>query len=323
MVLIVMDITIGNKNFNYMKKNIKYFLISIILISSFSGCGDSDSGGAENNNAQHQKQSENGNKYGNRPDNAGNNSDNQHSGDMNNSNSQSHENRPDDAGNHSNSEKKIQVDEDGNVLNSQILNGIESDEVNQTERELLLLMREEEKFARDVYITLNNKWGNETNIFKNIGKAEQTHVDLIQDLLKRYDIPDPVTNEDEVGKFENQDLQDLYDKLINKGERSLEDALEVGAMVEDKDIKDLEDSIVQTDNEDVKVVFQGLIDGSENHMRGFLKALSQEKGYSSTNSDLYKPNYITQERYDQIFETDPNNSVGTTANGEAPPSIPE
>ena len=215
------------------------------------------------------------------------------------------------------------LDEDGNVLNSQILDGIEPAEVNQTERELLLFIREEEKLARDVYITLNNKWGDQTNVFENIRKAEQTHTDLIQELLERYDIPDPVTNEDEVGKFENQDLQDLYDKLINKGERSLEDALEVGATIEDYDIKDLEDSIVQTDNEDFKVVFQGLIDGSDNHMRGFLKALSQEKGYSSTNPDLYKPQFISQERYDQIFETNPNNSVGTTANGEAPPSIPE
>ena len=242
---------------------------------------------------------------------------------MNNSNSQSQGNRPDNAGNQNSSEKKIQVDEDGNVLNSQILDGIEPAEVNQTERELLLFIREEEKLARDVYITLNNQWGDQTNVFENIRKAEQTHTDLIQELLERYDIPDPVTNEDEVGKFENQDLQDLYNSLIDKGERSLEDALEVGATIEDYDIKDLEDSIVQTDNEDFKVVFQGLIDGSDNHMRGFQKALSQEKGYSSTNPDLYKPNYITQERYDQIFETDPNNSVGTTANGEAPPSIPE
>ena len=308
-----------------MKKYFQSFLVSSILLSSFSGCGDSDSGngGAGNNNAQHQEQSENGNKYGNRPDNAGNNSDNQHSGDMNNSNSQSHGNRPDDAGNHDSSEKKIQVDEDGNVLNSQILNGIEPAEVNQTERELLLFIREEEKLARDVYITLNNKWGDQTNVFENIRKAEQTHTDLIQELLERYNIPDPVANEAEVGKFENKELQDLYNSLIDKGERSLEDALEVGATIEDYDIKDLEDSIIQTDNEDFKVVFQGLIDGSDNHMRGFLKALSQEKRYTSTNPDLYTPQFISQERYEQIFETNPNNAVGTTADGEAPPSIPE
>ena len=38
----------------------------------------------------------------------------------------------------------------------------------------LSFMREEEKLARDVYITLYNKWG--VNIFTNISSSEQTHM---------------------------------------------------------------------------------------------------------------------------------------------------
>lgn len=42
----------------------------------------------------------------------------------------------------------------------------------------LLYMREEEKLARDVYITLYEKWG--IPVFNNISNRESDHNDLIQ-----------------------------------------------------------------------------------------------------------------------------------------------
>jgi hypothetical protein len=53
----------------------------------------------------------------------------------------------------------------------------------------LTFMVEEEKLARDVYTTLYAKTG--LNQFKNISKAEQTHMDLVRGLLKTYGIKDP------------------------------------------------------------------------------------------------------------------------------------
>jgi hypothetical protein len=62
----------------------------------------------------------------------------------------------------------------------------------------LAFMVEEEKLARDVYATLYAKTG--LNQFKNINKAEQTHMDLMRGLLKTYGIKDPTIGK-AVGKL--------------------------------------------------------------------------------------------------------------------------
>ena len=54
------------------------------------------------------------------------------------------------------------------------------------EKDHLLLMREEEKLARDVYQALNAKWNHRT--FSNISKSEQQHMDSLKVLLDRYGI---------------------------------------------------------------------------------------------------------------------------------------
>ena len=50
----------------------------------------------------------------------------------------------------------------------------------------LLWMREEEKLARDVYLTLADLWG--LRPFTNIARSEQSHMDSVAFLLDRYDI---------------------------------------------------------------------------------------------------------------------------------------
>jgi len=54
--------------------------------------------------------------------------------------------------------------------------------VNETQG--LIMMREEEKLARDVYTTLNAKWGE--NVFANISRAESQHMNAVGNLLTRY-----------------------------------------------------------------------------------------------------------------------------------------
>ena len=51
----------------------------------------------------------------------------------------------------------------------------------QAEKDGLILMREEEKLARDVYLHSFDLYG--VQIFSNISNAEQTHMDRILDLL--------------------------------------------------------------------------------------------------------------------------------------------
>lgn len=159
----------------------------------------------------------------------------------------------------------------------------------------MLHMREEEKLARDVYITLYNKW--KLPIFKNISKSETWHMHMVKLLLDKYNIPDPVEKTGNVvGVFENEDIQNLYNQLVDKGLLSLEDALTVGATIEDLDIKDLEDAIDRSDNEDIDLVYENLMKGSRNHMRAFV-------GMLRNNGWDYTPQYISQDYFDQIVNS--------------------
>ncbi|MEO2154642.1 MAG: DUF2202 domain-containing protein [Nanoarchaeota archaeon] len=143
-----------------------------------------------------------------------------------------------------------------------------SNQLSEKEKKELLLMREEEKLARDVYLTLYNKWG--LPIFKNIARSEQNHMDAVKVLIEKYGLEDPVeeTN-DEIGVFKNPELQQLYYQLVNKGSQSIEDALEVGKLIEEKDIEDLEKAISKTNHYDIKIIYNYLMRGSYHHLRAF------------------------------------------------------
>ena len=86
------------------------------------------------------------------------------------------------------------------------LASLPSETISTEEREDLLYMREEEKLARDVYTTLYEKWN--MQIFANIAQSEQTHTEAVRDLLDKYSIADPVTD-DAIGVFQNETLADL------------------------------------------------------------------------------------------------------------------
>jgi hypothetical protein len=167
--------------------------------------------------------------------------------------------------------------------------------LNDTEKQWLIHMREEEKLARDVYLTLYERWG--LPIFKNIARSEQNHMDAIKVLLDKYNLTDPVEETgDEIGKFVDPKLQELYNQLVEEGSKSIVDALKVGATIEDLDIKDLEEAISQTDNEDIKLVYENLMRGSRNHLRAFESMLRQ---YGSS----YQCQFISQEECNEIIST--------------------
>ena len=129
----------------------------------------------------------------------------------------------------------------------------------------LLIMREEEKLARDVYQVLSSKWN--VRIFSNIAVSEQRHFDAIGTLISRYKLTDPA--QETAGVFTNRELQALYNELIAKGSASLPDALQVGVTIEETDIDDLKAEIAVTHNKDVLTVYGNLLSGSLNHLSAF------------------------------------------------------
>lgn len=157
----------------------------------------------------------------------------------------------------------------------------------------LVFMREEEKLARDVYAAMLSRWG--IKVFANIGASEQMHMDAVQLLLTRYALPDPAATT-LPGQFENTTLQGLYDTLVASGQVSLVAALQVGAEIEDLDIRDLRAIKATVDNADILLVYESLEKGSRNHLRAFHDNLLRQGG-------SYTPKYLTQAEYDAIVNS--------------------
>ncbi len=167
------------------------------------------------------------------------------------------------------------------------------DHISLAEKEMLIFTREEEKLARDVYISFSALYN--IPVFEKIYKSEQIHMDKVLCLLIHYNIEDPAS--DLIGVFKDPFLQELYNSLIADGSASLTEALIVGATIEDLDMVDLRECIHQTENEAIITIFGSLMCGSGNHLRSFIKLLE--------NLDVeYTPQYLTQVEYEQILEED-------------------
>jgi hypothetical protein len=165
--------------------------------------------------------------------------------------------------------------------------------LSEEEREGLLLMREEEKLARDVYTYLGERW--DARSFLNIAESEQEHMDEVRLLLDKYGLSDPVRS-DEIGAFTNQRLSSLYKELTERGSVSSSEGFMVGALIEDLDISDLENLIGRTDNEDIRILYHNLNKGSRNHLRAFVRQLERE-------GLKFSPQYISPAYFDKIVKS--------------------
>ena len=145
-------------------------------------------------------------------------------------------------------------------------------QLTQAEIDGLLFMREEEKLARDFYLTLYNQW--HLPIFSNIASSEVMHMSRVKDLLDRYGLPDPAAGK-AVGQFTNPILQQLYNDLMVRGSQSSTEALKVGVAIEEVDIKDLKGYIAATNKTDIKQVYNNLLNASYNHLSAFNNQLGK------------------------------------------------
>ncbi|PKL77263.1 MAG: ferritin [Candidatus Melainabacteria bacterium HGW-Melainabacteria-1] len=189
----------------------------------------------------------------------------------------------------------VQVDSSGstrlidNLLN-QALAQMPKSELSEAEKTGLLQMREEEKLAQDVYLSLAGLWP-QARQFQNISGSEASHTESVRQLLERYQIIDPALKE--TGKFSSVAMQNLYDSLTTQGKTSLIAALQVGLEIEELDIADLQTLSKSIDQEDIRLVYQELERGSRNHLRAFHNALKTAGG-------TYKAKHLSQSAFDAI-----------------------
>jgi hypothetical protein len=141
------------------------------------------------------------------------------------------------------------------------------------QKDMLFYIYQEEKVARDVYITLGNIYTNE-NTFASIQLSEHRHMDSAKELCEKYDVSTEGVDEDDVGSFVLPVLQELYDTCVSEGEKSLLDALKIGELIEYTDIEDLEHAMVGMPN-DIVNVFENLKEGSLSHLDAFQTAIAR------------------------------------------------
>jgi hypothetical protein len=193
-------------------------------------------------------------------------------------------------------------------------------ELNDTEIHHLEFIREEEKLARDVYIELYKDYP--LSVFASIAKSEQRHTDAVANLLSYYQLPDPFI--DQHGAFTSDYIQFLFDWLTAVGKQSMEQALLVGAFIEEYDILDIWKAESETNEERINFVYKNLYEGSYNHLDGFMtnyqgrfnKVYDPDQNYLITpdSFDLpagfVEPDLLTQEQFDEILCYDPSKTRG-------------
>lgn len=185
----------------------------------------------------------------------------------------------------------------------------------------LVFMREEEKLARDVYLTLSTLYPAEP-AFANIGEgSEQTHTDTVRDMLATYNIadPNPDANDlpDSIGVFTGADygwyFTEKFNYLVSWGSQSVLDALYVGAFIEELDMIDIvgcpkvivetdngigegECGLTYTDEPPLQNMYTHLVDGSKDHLRAYVKNIETIIGEGN-----YVAQILTQEEVDAIL----------------------
>jgi hypothetical protein len=156
----------------------------------------------------------------------------------------------------------------------------------------LKFMREEEKMARDVYQTLDRQWN--VRSFSNIAEAEQRHMNRVKMVMESYGVVDPVVN-DQVGVFTNPQLSAMYVQLVKRGQTSRQEALKVGALIEETDIKDLRDRLNATADPQLKNLYNNLLQGSYNHLQAFVRQIERQGG-------SYIPQVLSQQEVKAILD---------------------
>lgn len=165
--------------------------------------------------------------------------------------------------------------------------------LSQEEKAGLLMMREEEKLAHDVYQALYRRW--QLPVFANISRSETQHMAAMAMLLHYYGLDDPVQEQE--GRFTDKKLQNLYNELVDVGKRSYADALKVGAQIEELDIADLNRLAAGTQQTAILGVYAQLTRGSRNHLRSFHRQLQ-------VIGENYQPQHLPVAEYEAIVTSE-------------------
>jgi len=201
----------------------------------------------------------------------------------------------------------------------------------------LIFMRSEEKLARDVYLTLADLYPNQPVFLTIATKAEQTHTDRMLDMLDKFKIKDPEPETapdtapppDQIGVFQNYYFAEYfsgkYYYLVDTAKIGLLDALYVGALIEELDMRDIDicnDALYEyyprqlpeypdcgglsaTAVRALQNTLGNLLAGSENHLCAFISQIGPIMV-----DPCYKAQYLGQEEVIEIIASQCEEFIG-------------
>jgi hypothetical protein len=194
----------------------------------------------------------------------------------------------------------------------------EDSKLDRVEAAHLTFMREEEKLARDVYLTFAELYPQQDVFFTIATKSEQTHTDTLRDKLDQFELPDPNPDANRLpkslGVFNGEEwgwyFTEKYRELTEIGADSELAALYVGALIEELDMRDIADcpqvmvdagyrapcGLNYTDELALINAYRFLIDGSKNHLRAFVGQIETVIGVGN-----YEAQYLNQQEVDAIL----------------------
>ena len=143
--------------------------------------------------------------------------------------------------------------------------------LNDEQKEMLFFIYQEEKMARDVYVTLAKTYKNET-MFRVMQIAEDKHLECAKGLCDIYGVDRSSVDEDLIGELESPLLKTLYDVYIEQGKSSLRDAIEIAEFMEDTH-KDMVEHASVGMPSDVVSVYEKLKKGSLNYPDTFERVI--------------------------------------------------
>lgn len=146
------------------------------------------------------------------------------------------------------------------------------DMLTKDQKEMLFFIYQGKKAARDIFITLGDIYKDE-NSFALIQFSRQRHMECARELCDIYGVETSQIDESHLGRFESLVLQTMYDACIEKGEKSIHDALEVAQFIEATEIQDLEHASIGMPNYVVNV-YDNIKKRNLRHLGTFQAALS-------------------------------------------------
>jgi hypothetical protein len=161
------------------------------------------------------------------------------------------------------------------------------------DEKLIRKMYEGEKLSYDLYTEFFNRWG--LKVFDQVREIKALHMLKINYVMGINGIPGGTGSAgSESGKYENREIQALYNEYTVLGNISDVAALETAALIEENEISALRSYNKSLTDEAALKIFSLIGRATENQLRAFVKSLE-------ISGVKYEPSVLSEKDYEAII----------------------